>query len=276
MGAPEDGQMGFQQAATPIMEMLTGFHLWLLVIITAIVLVVLGLMLWAVIFYNAKVRKEPAKFSHNTLVEVIWTAVPVLILVVIAVPSFKLLYYQDVVPEADLTVKATGYQWYWEYSYPDQDISVTSLMLPEEEAERLDRPYLLATWDGTDYANAGALVEAVDEEVLVCVHEEVGDGLGRLLRMRGGQGSAASEREGEPCCGSNHHRYRQRRPGRGSRNGGKGRMQRCAFGADRGACSARSDRLARRRCSHARQQALCPPVSRGRERGWSVRARLQA
>lgn len=158
MGAPEDGQMGFQQAATPIMEMLTGFHLWLLVIITAIVLVVLGLMLWAVIFYNAKVRKEPAKFSHNTLVEVIWTAVPVLILVVIAVPSFKLLYYQDVIPEADLTVKATGYQWYWEYEYPDQDISVTSLMLPEEEAERLDRPYLLATWDGTDYENAGALV----------------------------------------------------------------------------------------------------------------------
>jgi len=156
-GIPTDGQLGLQEAATPIMELVTSFNLLLLVIITAIALIVLGLLLWALIRYNSKVNKTPAKFSHNTLVEVIWTAVPVIILVVIAIPSFQLLYYQDRIPEADITVKATGYQWYWEYEYMDEDVIVTSLMLPEEHATE-QRPYLFATWDGVDPANHGALV----------------------------------------------------------------------------------------------------------------------
>jgi len=166
-GAPRDRQLGLQDAATPTMEALSGFHTMLLVIITAITLVVLGLLLWTLIRYNSKVNKTPAKFSHNTLIEVIWTAVPVVILVVIAVPSFKLLYFQDVIPEADLTVKTTGYQWYWEYEYPDQDVRVTSLMLPEDEARAQGKPALLATWDGSDYANAGALVVPAGQVVRI-------------------------------------------------------------------------------------------------------------
>ncbi|PWE17662.1 cytochrome c oxidase subunit II [Marinicauda salina] len=118
-GAPVDGQMGLQDAATPVMENITEFHTLLLWIIGAISLFVLALLLWVMIRYNEKANPEPKKFSHNTLIEVVWTAVPVLILVVIAVPSFRLLYYQDVIPESDFTIKVTGNQWNWTYEYPD-------------------------------------------------------------------------------------------------------------------------------------------------------------
>jgi heme/copper-type cytochrome/quinol oxidase subunit 1 len=102
IGAPIDGNLGLQQAVTPVKENIDVFHTMVLWIITAITLVVLGLLVWVMVRYNSKRNPEAKKFSHNTLVEVIWTGIPILILVVIAVPSFKLLYLQDVIPEADL------------------------------------------------------------------------------------------------------------------------------------------------------------------------------
>ncbi len=117
--APTPWQMGFQPAATPIMRELTELHDLLLVIITLITLLVLGLLIYVMWRFSAKRNPTPTRTSHNTVIEILWTVVPVLILVVIAVPSFALLYHEEVIPEADMTIKATGHQWYWEYQYPD-------------------------------------------------------------------------------------------------------------------------------------------------------------
>ncbi|WP_281301306.1 MULTISPECIES: cytochrome c oxidase subunit II [unclassified Iodidimonas] len=128
----EDGLMGLQPAATPVMEQLTSFHDLLLVIITVITLLVAALLAWVIFRYSRKANPTPSKVSHNTVIEVVWTAVPILILVLIAIPSFKLLYAQDVTPKADLVIKATGHQWYWTYEYPDHDnMSFDALMLAE-------------------------------------------------------------------------------------------------------------------------------------------------
>jgi len=109
------------------------------------VLLVLGLLLWCVVRYNSRSNPTPAKWSHNTLVEVIWTTGPVLILMFIAVFSFKLLYKYHNMPKADVTVKATGYQWYWGYSYPDLKIDeYTSNEMPEADAKAKGLPYHLA------------------------------------------------------------------------------------------------------------------------------------
>lgn len=152
-GAAEDGlysaapgQLGFMQAASPIMEQTTDFHNLLLVIITAITLFVTAILAYILIKFNAKANPVASKTTHNTLLEIVWTAVPVLILVVIAVPSFRLLYNQDVIPEADVTVKAIGNQWYWSYEYPDhEEIMFDSIMLTDEEAAAANLPRLLAT-----------------------------------------------------------------------------------------------------------------------------------
>ncbi|GAK34108.1 putative cytochrome c oxidase subunit 2 [alpha proteobacterium Q-1] len=128
----EDGLMGLQPAATPVMEQLTSFHDLLLVIITVITLLVAALLGWVMVRYRRKANPKPSKVSHNTVIEVVWTAVPILILVLIAIPSFKLLYAQDVTPKADLVIKATGHQWYWTYEYPDyENMSFDALMLAE-------------------------------------------------------------------------------------------------------------------------------------------------
>ena len=116
---PTDGGLGLQPAATPVMEDVIWFHDMLLWIITAISLLVLGLLIYVVVKFRAKNGHEPAKFSHNTTVEVIWTGVPILILIAIAIPSFQLLIKQDVLPESDFTIKTTRYQWNWGYEYPD-------------------------------------------------------------------------------------------------------------------------------------------------------------
>ncbi len=117
--APTPWQLGFQPAATPIMREITDLHDLLLVIITLITLLVLGLLVYVMWRFSAKRNPTPSRTSHNSLVEILWTVVPVLILVVIAVPSFALLYHGEVIPKADMTIKATGHQWYWEYTYPD-------------------------------------------------------------------------------------------------------------------------------------------------------------
>ena len=141
---PKPWQLGFQDAATDNMMQITNFNDFLLILMTAITLVVLGLMVYVMLRFNAKANPEPSKTTHNTLVEVVWTVVPILILVIIAIPSFRLLYYQRVLPEADMTVKATGYQWYWGYEYPDHGgFAFDSLMLNDDE--RGDQPRLLAT-----------------------------------------------------------------------------------------------------------------------------------
>ncbi|WP_291885142.1 cytochrome c oxidase subunit II [Maricaulis sp.] len=133
-GQPTDGHLGFQPAVTPIMERVTSFHNILLWIIIPITIFVMGLLLWVMIRYNRKANPQASKNSHNTLLEVVWTAVPVMILIVISVFSFPLLYFQDEIPEADFTIKATGYQWYWGYEYPDHEVpQYISTMVAEED-----------------------------------------------------------------------------------------------------------------------------------------------
>lgn len=135
-GAPEPWQLGLQDAATPVMEEVQDFHNLLLVIITAITVFVLALMIYAGWRFHETRNPTPSKTTHNTVIEVIWTAVPVIILVVIAIPSFKLLYYEDQVVDAEMTVKAIGRQWYWSYEYPDQGgISFDAFMIEDADID---------------------------------------------------------------------------------------------------------------------------------------------
>jgi cytochrome c oxidase subunit II len=145
-GQPTPWQVGLQESAAPVMDNLAAFHNFLLVIITLITAFVLALLVIVIVKFNARANPMPTRTTHNTLLEVLWTVVPVAILVVIAVPSFRLLFFQQDVPPADLTVKATGKQWYWTYSYPDSKFEFDSLMLQDKERERLQPvpPRLLA------------------------------------------------------------------------------------------------------------------------------------
>jgi len=140
------GQLGFMEAATPIMEELVSFHDMLMIIITAITIFVTVILCYIMVRFNAKANPVASKTTHNTLLEIVWTTVPILILVVIAVPSFRLLYAQDVIPEADVTVKAIGNQWYWSYEYPDhEEIMFDAIMLDDAEAVAAGHPRLLGT-----------------------------------------------------------------------------------------------------------------------------------
>ncbi|MGB0682676.1 MAG: cytochrome c oxidase subunit II [Magnetovibrionaceae bacterium] len=133
---PEPWQMSFQEAATPTMELITSFHDFLFWVITIITLFVLVLMIMVAVKFNEKKNPTPSKTSHNTFLEVVWTAVPVLILIVIAIPSFKLLYFADSNPETEMTLKITGHQWYWSYEYPDHgNFGFDSYMVDEEDLE---------------------------------------------------------------------------------------------------------------------------------------------
>ncbi|MCC7267893.1 MAG: cytochrome c oxidase subunit II [Caulobacteraceae bacterium] len=145
-GQPTPGGIGLQPAAAPLKHHVHFFHdMILMPIITVITLFVLALLIWVIVRYNKRANPAPARWSHNTLVEVIWTVVPVLILMFIAIFSFRLLFEYHDTPKVDVTVKATGYQWYWGYEYPDQNISeFISNVLPEEEAKKRGVPYRLA------------------------------------------------------------------------------------------------------------------------------------
>ncbi|WP_341793829.1 cytochrome c oxidase subunit II [Rickettsia endosymbiont of Ceutorhynchus obstrictus] len=130
---PLPWQIGFQPPASPIMEELHKFHDFLLYISVAIVLFVTGLLIYVCIRFKAKNNPVPAKFSHNILIEIIWTVIPIIILVVIAVPSFRILRHAEKIPEADLTIKVVGYQWYWHYIYPDHNnLEFDSYMITDE------------------------------------------------------------------------------------------------------------------------------------------------
>jgi cytochrome c oxidase subunit 2 len=142
-GQPVPWQLGFQKSAAPTMDDITWFHDVLLWIITIITLFVLALLLIVIVKFNAKANPTPSKTTHNTLIEVAWTVIPVIILVAIAVPSFRILFFQLNTPPADVTIKATGKQWYWSYSYPDSKFEFDSIMLKDNE-RKPEQPRLLA------------------------------------------------------------------------------------------------------------------------------------
>ena len=141
---PKDWQLGFQEAASESMRDIISFHNNLLLpIIIGISVFVLFLLVYACIRFRASRNPNPSKRTHNVTVEVLWTLIPCLILIVMAVPSFKILYKQDTIPKADLTIKAIGYQWYWGYEYPDENIIFDSYMIEEKDL-KADQPRLLA------------------------------------------------------------------------------------------------------------------------------------
>ncbi|MFQ3595609.1 MAG: cytochrome c oxidase subunit II [Sphingomonadaceae bacterium] len=147
VGQPWERGIDLLPQVTPIgQEALTMVHWLLNPVMFGISALVLALLAWTIFRYREAANPEPAKFTHNTRIEVIWTVIPALILLVIAVPSFRLLANQYDPPKADLTIKVTGYQWYWGYEYPDQGgISFDAVMVSREEAERRGAPYILET-----------------------------------------------------------------------------------------------------------------------------------
>lgn len=134
LGQPSPWQMNLQQAASPVMADIAGFHTFLLWITGAISVFVLALLLIVIVRFNARANPTSSRTTHHTLIEVVWTIVPVLILLMIAVPSFRLLFLQLEVPKPDVTVKATGKQWFWSYSYPDNgNFEFDSLMVADKD-----------------------------------------------------------------------------------------------------------------------------------------------
>lgn len=137
-------QMGFQPAASPVMEQITSFHNILLVLITAITLFVLGLLIYIMVRFNSRANPVPSNTTHNTMLEIVWTVVPIIILIVMAVPSFRLLYQEDVVPESEMTLKLTGNQWFWNVEYPDHGAITYDITMLEDADRPADAPRLLA------------------------------------------------------------------------------------------------------------------------------------
>ena len=148
IGVPVDGETGFQPAATELARDIQWLDGMLLVIITLISLFVVGLLAWVILRFNSKTNKTPASFTHNSPLEVAWTVLPIVILVFIGAFSLPVLFKQQEIPEGDINIKVTGYQWYWGYEYTDEAVAFDSFMLaPEELAEfgYSDDLYLLAT-----------------------------------------------------------------------------------------------------------------------------------
>ena len=134
LGHPTPWEMDLQDSASPVMQEVAGFHFFLLWVIAAISAFVLLLLLIIIVRFNARANPTPSRTTHNTPIEIVWTIVPVIILAVIAVPSFRLLFVELEVPTPDLTVKATGKQWFWSYSYPDNgNFEFASLMVAEKD-----------------------------------------------------------------------------------------------------------------------------------------------
>jgi cytochrome c oxidase subunit 2 len=137
LGQPAPWEYTLQESATPVMDYIIWFHNWLLGTITVITLFVLVLLILVVVKFNARSNPVPSRTTHNTLIEVAWTLFPVLILVAIAVPSFRLLFLELDVPKADLTIKATGKQWYWSYAYPDNGKFEFDSLMSQDKKPRL-------------------------------------------------------------------------------------------------------------------------------------------
>jgi cytochrome c oxidase subunit 2 len=143
VGRPSPWQLGLQDAASPVMVDITWFHDFLLWIITGITAFVLILLLVVIVRFNARANPTPSRTTHNSLLEVAWTILPVVILVAIAIPSFRLLFVQLDVPKPDLTVKATGKQWYWSYNYPDNGNFEFDSLIVEDKDLKPGQPRLL-------------------------------------------------------------------------------------------------------------------------------------
>jgi len=144
LGQPAEWEWKLQESGSVVMDNIHWFHNVLLVIITIITLFVLALLITVMVKFNARANPVPSRTTHNTLIEVAWTLIPVLILVSIAVPSFRLLFLELDVPKADITIKATGKQWYWTYNYPDAKIEFDSLLACDEARTKCTAPRLLA------------------------------------------------------------------------------------------------------------------------------------
>jgi cytochrome c oxidase subunit 2 len=170
-------QLGFQASVSEVMDSIHAFNNMTLILITVITLFVLALLVIVMVRYNAKANPNPSRTSHNTMIEVIWTVVPILILVVIAVPSFRLLYKQIEIPEYDMTIKATGNQWYWGYEYTDEgmeDISFDASMVGDSSDLAADKAVRqeFADEHGLTLADVPRLL-AADYQVVVPVDKTV-------------------------------------------------------------------------------------------------------
>jgi cytochrome c oxidase subunit II len=163
VGQPVNGQFGLQPAVTPVAESIHDFYYMVTAIVIVVAVFVLALLVYVMFTFRESRNPTPSRTTHNTLIEVLWTVLPIVILVIIAVPSFKLLHLQYSFPKPDLTIKATGYQWYWSHEYPDQGgFSFETYMLDDEGRQELidkgiDAPRNLA----------------VDNEVVVPVNKVV-------------------------------------------------------------------------------------------------------
>lgn len=162
VGIPKPWSLGFQESASPVKEQMEWFHNSLLMpIITGIVVFVMGLLIYVMVRFNAKANPVPSKTTHNVMLEVIWTLIPVLILVVIVIPSMKMLYFVDKTKDAEMTLKVTGYQWYWGYEYPDHGgVNFLSNMVQTKDLKE-GEPKLLKT--------DNAVVLPVDTNIRVLV-----------------------------------------------------------------------------------------------------------
>ena len=157
---PKEWQLGFQKPASQGMEEIVWFHDYMLLpVITAITVFVLFLILYTCVRFRASRNPIASTTSHNTLIEVLWTLIPCLILIILAVPSFKLLYKQDTIPPADVTIKAVGYQWYWGYEYPDENIIFESYIVDEKDLKE-NQPRLL-TVDNEIYVPVNKVVKVM-------------------------------------------------------------------------------------------------------------------
>ena len=145
MALPFDWQTGFQSAASPVMDQIESFHTELFYIMVAVCIFVAVLLIYIMVKFRATVNPIPSKVHHNTLLEVAWTLIPVIILVIIAIPSFKLLYYEAEIPTPDVHIKAIGKQWFWTYEYPGADagFSYDSLGLSDADDAKRGEPRLL-------------------------------------------------------------------------------------------------------------------------------------
>ena len=168
-GQPSPGQIGFQEAVTPIAEQIHQLHDYVNIIIFAIVAFVLALMLWVMWRFSEKRNPAPSQTTHNTAVEVLWTVIPVLILIAIAIPSFRLLYAQYTFPPPDLTIKAIGHTWNWTHEFPDQKFSVDSVILQDDEREAAIKAGMPAEQMPRNLAVSNEVLVPVDKVVHVLI-----------------------------------------------------------------------------------------------------------
>lgn len=174
IGRPVDGKMGFQPAVTELATDLQWLDGMILIIITLITIFVTGLILWVAYRYNAKRNPTAASFTHHTPVEIAWTVVPIVILLFIGVYSLPILFKQQEIPEADITIKVTGYQWYWDYEYVDDGFEFSSYMIgaPATGGTNMKTPEVIAQLEEAGYSEAEFLL-ATDTSVVVPVNKTI-------------------------------------------------------------------------------------------------------